>query len=61
MSIEMQKHQEVTASFEEVMWVRHDNDQGMWWPALFVANVESRSLLVTVSVRLHNTVRMKFK
>lgn len=34
---------------EEVMWVRHRNDKGCWWPGVYVDAREERGMLVSVS------------
>lgn len=35
-------------SYGDVMWVRHNQDKGMWWPGLFVSLKAEKALLVTV-------------
>lgn len=40
----------VQIQHRETMWVRHEQDQGKWWPAVGVGFTKSSSLLMTVSV-----------
>lgn len=43
---------------EEVMWVRHSNDEGYWWPGVYLDAREENSLLVTVSCK-HQFFKIK--